>query len=97
MEELRRGSAAEAGLAPPRLAVLRSSYRFVITPILEYVFEFERQNPERQIAVVVPNLIERRWYQRFLHNQRGELLSALLLLSGNHRTVIVNVPWYLRE
>ena len=24
-----------------------------------------------------------------------ELLSALLLLNGSHRTTIVNVPWYL--
>jgi hypothetical protein len=57
----------------------------------------ERRNPDRQIAVVVPNLVERRWYQRFLHNQRGELLTALLLLNGNRRIVIVNVPWYLGE
>jgi hypothetical protein len=88
-----------AGSAPrlPELAIVRSPYRFVITPILEFVFELEKRHQDRQIAVVVPNLVERRWYQRFLHNQRGELLSGLLLLNGNHRTVIVNVPWYLRE
>lgn len=80
----------------PELAVVHSPYRLVITPILNYVLELERRHPDRQIAVVVPNLVERRWYERFLHNQRAELLSALLLLQGNHRTVIVNVPWYLR-
>lgn len=87
----------DGGERRPKLAVVQSPYRFVITPILEYIFELELRHPDRQIAVVVPNLVEKRWYQRFLHNQRGELLSALLLLNGNHRTVIVNVPWYLRE
>lgn len=90
---------SSAGKVPrlPELAVVPSPYRYVITPILEFVLELERRHPDRQIAVVIPNLVERRWYQRFLHNQRGELLSALLLLQGSPRTMIVNVPWHLRE
>lgn len=86
-----------AGLKVPELAVLRSPYRFVLTPILNYILELERQRPDRQIAVIVPNLVERRWYQHLLHNQAGELLTTLLLLKGNRRIVIVNVPWYLNE
>jgi len=87
--------ARNAALPVPRLVVLSSPYRYVITPILDYVLELERKHPDRQIAVLVPNLVERRWYHRFLHNQRGELLTALLLLKGNRRIAIVNVPWYL--
>jgi hypothetical protein len=86
-----------AGAARPELAVVESPYRFVITPILDYVSNLERQRADRYLAVVIPNLVEHRWYQRFLHNQRGELLSALLLLNGAHRITIVNVPWYLHE
>ena len=88
--------ARQAGLPKPELVVLQSPYRFVLTPILDYVLELERQHADRQIAVVVPNLVERRWYQRFLHNQHGELLTALLMLNGDQRIVIVNVPWYLQ-
>jgi amino acid transporter len=88
--------ARQAGLPMPRLVVLTSPYRFVMTPILDYVLELEREHPDRQIAVVVPNLVERRWYQRFLHNQHGEVLTALLLLKGDQRIVIINVPWYLQ-
>lgn len=86
-----------AGITAPELVVLRSPYRFVLTPILNYILELERQHSDRQIAVIVPNLVERRWYQHFLHNQAGELLTALLLLKGDRRIVIVNVPWYLNE
>lgn len=89
--------ARNAGLPAPELVVLKSPYRYVITPTLDYVLELERIHPHRQIAVVVPTLVARHWYQRFLHNQRGEILTALLLLKGNQRIVIVNVPWYLSD
>jgi hypothetical protein len=91
------GPAHQLGVPAPRLEVLTSPYRLVIGPILDHVLELERQYPDRQLAVIVPNLVERRWYERFLHNQRGELLTALLLLNGNKRISIVNVPWYLKD
>jgi hypothetical protein len=87
--------AHEAGLPVPRLEVVQSPYRHVIQPIYEYALKLERQYPDRQIAVLLPHLVERRWYYRFLHNQRSELLTALLLFKGNQRIVVMNVPWYL--
>jgi amino acid transporter len=93
-EEVER-PARERNLPVPKLVVLRSPYRFVIHPILEHVLGVEFQHPNRMIAVVIPNLVERRWYHYLLNNQRGELLSALLLVKGDRRIVIVNVPWYL--
>jgi amino acid transporter len=86
--------AQKAGLPAPRLVVLRSPYRLVITPIFDYILELEQSHPTRQIAVIVPTLVQAHWYEHFLHNQRGKLLSALLLLKGNQRIVIINVPWY---
>ena len=88
------GPAKQAGLAAPRLVVLPSPYRFVITPILDYILELERSNPGRQIAVLIPELVERHWYHYFLHNQRAEWLRALLLAKGSQRVILVNVPWY---
>jgi hypothetical protein len=32
-----------------------------------------------------------------LHNQRAALLKALLMMKGNGRIVIVDVPWYLER
>jgi amino acid transporter len=89
--------AREGKLAVPRLTVLKSPYRFVVQPIVDHVLEIERNNPDRTIAVVLPELVEPRWYQYFLHNQRAKLLVADLLMKGSHRIVIVNVPWYLRK
>jgi amino acid transporter len=85
--------ARQGGLKAPRLVVLPSPYRLVINPILDYVLKLERDNPDREIAVLIPELVERHWYHYFLHNQRAEWLRALLLAKGNQRIVLVNVPW----
>jgi hypothetical protein len=68
----------------------------ILAPILEYVLKKEEQNPGRQIAVIVPELVERHWYHFPLHNQRAELLKAFLLLKGSPRIVLINVPWYIK-
>jgi len=85
-----------AGAMPPNLVTLQSPYRLVLKPILEYVLETERKHPGRQIAVVVPELVERHWYHYPLHNQRAELLKAFLLLNCSRNIVLINVPWYIR-
>jgi amino acid transporter len=86
----------EAGLPVPKLKVLRSPYRAVIHPTVEYIHQLEREHPTREIAVLIPQLVERHWYEYFLHRQRGELLAALLLLEDEPRINIINVPWHLR-
>ena len=87
---------AEMGGTPPSLVTLPSPYRLLIRPILEYVLDVEKQNPGRQIAVIVPELVEKHWYHYPLHNQRAELLKAFLLLKGSPRIVLINVPWYIQ-
>lgn len=88
--------ARRAGLPAPQLVVLNSPYRYLIAPIIDYVVQLERKHPDREIAVVVPELVVKRWYEYFLHKQYGELLTAMLLLKGEERIYIVNVPWRLR-
>jgi hypothetical protein len=89
--------ARESKRVVPRLTVLHSPFRFVVQPIIDHVMHITRQTPERTVAVLLPELIERRWYQYFLHNQRAGILAARLLTEGTDRIVIVNVPWYLRK
>ncbi len=85
----------EAGLAAPELVVLPSPYRLVLAPIVDYVLEAERANPGQQIAVLIPELVERHWYHHLFHNKRASVLKALLLVRGNQRIVVINVPLYL--
>jgi hypothetical protein len=85
----------EAGIATPQLVVLQSPYRTILHPIVDYVLEAEKTCGNRQVAVLIPELVERRWYHYLLHNKRASVLKALLLLKGNRRMVVINVPWYL--
>jgi len=85
----------EAGLTPPSLTILPSPYRFVVVPLIRFVLELSAKNPERRIVVVIPELVEKRWYEYFLHNQRGRLLELLLLVHGNKRVFSLSAPYYL--
>ena len=85
----------QAGGTPPTLVTLASPYRLVLKPIVEYVLATQKENPGREIAVIVPELVEKHWYHYPLHNQRAELLKGLLLLRGSRNIVLINVPWYI--
>jgi amino acid transporter len=89
--------AKRAGLPAPTFVQLESAYRLVLTPIVDYVLKTQSENPDRQIVVLVPELIELHWYHYFLQNNRAELLTGLMLLRGNQNIVIMNIPWYLKR
>ena len=84
-----------AGKEPPKLHVLPSPYRFVIVPIVQFILDLSKKNPTRTIIVVIPELVEDRWYEYFLHDQRGRLLEWILLARGNERIFPVSAPWYV--
>jgi hypothetical protein len=85
----------ELGLPVPKLTVVDSPYRQVFRPILDFVNEVAQKNPDRDVAVLIPELVERHWFHYFLHNQRAVVLKALLFVKGNQRLSVINVPWYL--
>ncbi|HMG01526.1 MAG TPA: APC family permease, partial [Edaphobacter sp.] len=82
------------GLKVPELVTIPSDYRFIINPLMDYILELEHANPGRKIAVLLPELVVRHWWENALHNQRVQLLKLLLLMKGNQRIVVVNIPWY---
>jgi amino acid transporter len=85
----------EFGRPEPELVNVPSTYRTIISPLMDFVLKLEDDNPGRKIAVLLPELVVRHWWENLLHNQRVQLLKLLLLLKGNQRIVVVNIPWYL--
>ena len=85
----------EKGLAEPELITLHSTFRVVISPLMDYILELEQQNPDRKITVLLPELVVNHWWENLLHNQRVQLLKLLLLLRGKQRIIVVDIPWYL--
>jgi amino acid transporter len=90
MKPIREHSCAE-----PELVTVSSSYRTILSPLMDYILKLEDENPGRKIAVLLPELVVRHWWENLLHNQRVQLLKLLLLVRGNQRIVVVNIPWYL--
>ncbi len=89
--------AQAAGLPVPELITLQSPYRVIIVPLVDYVLKMEQENKGRTIAVLVPELVVKHWWENLLHNQRAQLLKLLLLVKGNQGIVVLNIPWYLQE
>ncbi|HEX9983863.1 MAG TPA: amino acid permease [Thermoanaerobaculia bacterium] len=85
---------ANAGKAPVPLVCVASPYRRLFTPLLDYLDEFRKQRAG-MIAVILPDLVEGRWWEYLLHTHRANVLRSMLLLKGNQRVAVISVPWYL--
>jgi hypothetical protein len=75
----------------------KSTYRQFFAPLVNYVIQLRDGHPDRDIVVIVPDLVVRRWYHAFLHNNRGAVLRGILRLRGGPRVVVVNTPFYLED
>jgi hypothetical protein len=89
--------ARAAKAAAPRLEIIKSPYRQIYEPILKFVRNAAKENKDRLIAVIIPELVEPHWYEHLLHNLHGPGLRARLFLENEQRTVVITTPWYLRE
>lgn len=87
--------ARAAGLRPPALTIVRSRYRQVVDPLLGFVHRLAADDPARFVAVVVPELVEQRWYHYLLFSHTATALKMMLLFRGGPQVVVVNAPWYL--
>jgi amino acid transporter len=92
--KLVEGPARKYGHAVPKLEVVVSPYREFYGPFLKYIKKLCKENKNRPIAVIIPELVEKKWYN-FLFQHRATLLKELLLLYGGPQIVIVNAPWYI--
>jgi hypothetical protein len=84
-----------AGKCVPQLITLKSPYRYVLQPVVDYVLGVERETNYHKVCVLVPELVVRHWWESVLHNRRADLLKVILLLRGNRRIIVINIPWYL--
>jgi amino acid transporter len=77
----------------PKLVTIPSPDRRLFTPLLDYVEQVKCEG-DRLVAVIIPDLVEDRWWQHLLHNHRADVLRELLLMRGNQRVIVITVPWH---
>jgi amino acid transporter len=79
------------------LETIRSEYRELQEPLLAYVQRIAAAYPNSQVVVVIPELVEARWYQFALHAHTAAMLRRALLHKGGPQVVVLSAPWHLRE
>ena len=89
--------ARKHGVPLPKLDVVNSPYRRFLPPLLEQIDRLKHEHPDRLIAVVIPEVVETRWWELLLHTRKPARLRAALLKRGDRRVVVVSVPWYVEE
>jgi amino acid transporter len=85
----------EAGRCVPKLDTLQSPFRNVLAPVVDYILAVERASSSQKVCVLVPELVVHHWWENLLHNRRADMLKVILLLRGNRRIIVINIPWYL--
>ena len=57
------GPLREAGRCVPKLVTLKSPYRYILQPIVDYVLGVERERAACKVCVLVPELVVRHWWR----------------------------------
>ncbi len=86
--------AREAGRRPPLLEIEASPFRSLLGPLLRHILAARAGHPGRPIAVVLPLLVEARWWEGVLHTHRERRLRRALLRDAPD-VMVVAVPWQL--
>ena len=75
------------------LTVLKSSYRSVVKPLMDYLDEYHEKNPNHLVTVILPEFIPTRWWHHLMHNQTAFLIKTALLFKPG--VVVTSVPHHL--
>ena len=75
------------------LEILKSPYRSILRPLVEYVEGLRRVSPGELVTVVVPEIVPKRWWEHLLHNKTALYIRTAFLFRPN--VVVVAVPYLL--
>lgn len=81
----------------PCLTVVNSPFRELQRPLLDYVNKLNQERTNRQVAVVIPELVTRSWFSALLHRQYASQLKDALLKEGEDGVVVISVPWHFES
>jgi amino acid transporter len=75
--------------------VLKSPYRSVIAPLLEYIDDVEQTTHGDMITIIIPEFVTRKWRYHLLHNQTALLIRAALMFRKGK--VVTSVRYHLKN
>jgi amino acid transporter len=75
------------------IMIVDSPFREIVTPIANFVREFEAKHPGVMTTVIIPTFVTRNWWEGLLHNQTAFFLERALLAKKSR--VVTRVRYYL--
>ena len=75
------------------LVMLHSPYRSLVSPVLTYIDDLQKQEPNSITTVIIPEFVPTGWFAKLLHGQAG--LSIKLLLLFKRGVVVTSVPYHI--
>jgi amino acid transporter len=87
--------AKQHGVPAPKLVIQQSPYRRFVRPLLRQIDRLKQEYPGRAVAVVIPEVVEMKWWEWLLHTRKPARLRRALIRRGDNRVVVISVPWYL--
>ncbi|MBS1717420.1 MAG: APC family permease [Armatimonadetes bacterium] len=75
------------------MVVLKSPYRSLMQPVLDYIDKLQRENPDQVITVIVPEAVSQRTIHRLLQENVATQLKKAL--GERDHVVVTNVRYFL--
>jgi amino acid transporter len=75
--------------------VLKSPYRSVIRPLLEYIDDVAQCTHDEMVTVIIPEFVTSKWRYNLLHNQTALLIRTALLFKRGK--VVTSVRYHLQS
>lgn len=69
------------------------SQRNIHEPLLKFIEKIDADTPGRSVAVLIPELVLTRGWERLLHARRAGRLRSALLTHGGPRLNVMISPW----
>ncbi len=75
------------------LEVILSPHRAIVAPLVNYIWSVQRARPDLTLTVILPEIVVRHWWHRFLHN--GTAARLRRALRPLPKVVVTTVPFHL--
>jgi hypothetical protein len=95
--ELVTKPAHAAGTTAPTLEMVRTPYREFTIPLIKHIEEITSRYPNRLIAVTIPEIVEKHWWNALLHSRRASRLRSALRARHDIHVVVVDLPWFISD
>lgn len=77
------------------LVVLKSPFRLLTSPLMDYIDEVEKRCIDDIVTIVIPECIPKKWWHNLLHNQKGFAIKARLAFMPGK--VVTTIRYHLYE